>query len=101
EQYPESMENINLGGLGFVIRLNIDVQGNANVKTIHLAATVSFGVTYPLDYFTSLYVGPEMVFGLTDISKNSDFIDAFGNKSSTQKIGISRFGVKFGISYKF
>lgn len=101
EQYPESMQTINLPELGFVNRPNIDVQGKANVKTIHLAATVSFGVTYPLDYFTSLYVGPEMVFGLTDISKNSDFIDAFGNKSSTQKIGISRFGVKFGISYKF
>jgi hypothetical protein len=82
-------------------RTQINEQGKIDAKSIHLALTTSFGVTYPLDYFTTVYIGPELVWGLTNISKNKDYVDAFGNKTEAQKIGISRYGIKFGLSYKF
>jgi hypothetical protein len=101
EQYPEAMQIISDPKWGFITRTQIDEKGKADAKSLHFSATASCGFSYPLDYFTTLYFGPEIVWGLSNISNNSDFIDAFGNKTTAQKVGISKYGIKFGINYKF
>ncbi len=82
-------------------RTQIDEQGKIDAKAVHLALTTSFGVTYPLDYFTTVYIGPEIVWGLNSIYKDANYTDAFGTSNPAEKVGLSRVGVKFGISYKF
>jgi len=101
EQYPESMQTINTAEYGFVSRTQIEESGKTDTKKIQMSVLASVGVTYPLDYYTTIFAGPEWVWGLTNLSNNSDFVDAFGNITQAKKVGISRFGVKFGISYKF
>jgi len=82
-------------------RIQIDEEGKIDSKGIHVALTTSVGVTYPLDYFTTVYIGPEIVWGLNSIFKDTNYTDAFGTSNPAKKVGLSRVGVKFGISYKF
>jgi hypothetical protein len=82
-------------------RTAIDEQNDMEAKAVHLALTTSVGITYPLDYFTTVFCGPELVWGINSILKNADYTDTFGNVAPAEKAGLSKLGIKFGISYKF
>ena len=101
EQNPIGMQIVSAPEFGFSTRTNIDSKGDVKSSSIHLAVKASFGVTYPINYFTTVYAGPEMVMGISNISKDSKATNAFGTTSDAKKVGISKYGVKFGITYKF
>lgn len=101
EQYDVQLQVVTNPVLGFKNRSNIDSKGKVDASPIYFAIKSSIGVTWPINYFTTLYVGPELVWGLTSISKDGNYTDAFGNTSSAKKIGLSKYGIKFGINYKF
>ena len=101
EQYEEQLQINANPALGYKARSNIDSKGKIETSPLYFALKTSIGITYPINYFTSIYVGPEMVWGLTNISKDNTYTDGFGNTSSAKKIGLSKYGIKFGISYKF
>jgi len=86
---------------GFVTRTNINSKGKIDVSPVQFAVKTSIGVTWPISYFTTIYFGPELVWGLTNVSKDNTFTDAFGNTSAAKKVGLSKYGIKFGVSYKF
>lgn len=86
---------------GFVSRTNIDSKGKSDVAGFNLSFKTSVGFTYPINYFTTVYVGPEIIWGLNNLSKASDYTDAFGNATSAKKVVSSKYGIKFGLSYKF
>lgn len=86
---------------GFINRTNIDKKGKSNVSTLGLAIRTSIGISYPINYFTTIYAGPEVVYYITNISSTKQFTDSFGTTSSSKKVGVSKYGIKFGISYKF
>ena len=95
------MQIVSAPEFGFSTRTNIDSKGDVKASSIHLAVKASFGVTYPINYFTTVYAGPEMIMGISNISKDSKVTNAFGTTSDAKKVGISKYGVKFGITYKF
>jgi len=101
EQYDTPLQNVDDPILGFYSRTNINSKGKINSATTYFALKTSLGITWPINYFTSIYAGPEIIWGLTNISKDKDYTDAFGATSSAKKVGISKYGVKFGVSYKF
>lgn len=70
-------------------------------KSFVLTGALAIGITYPLDYYTTVFVGPEMVFSLTNLANTNEFTNVFGNIYQSQKIGFSKYGIKFGINYKF
>ena len=74
-----ALEN-NLSELGFVSRSQISESGKTVIKGLRFSTMISAGITYPLDYFTAFYLGAEWGFGLNNLSKSTDFVDAFGNK---------------------
>lgn len=86
---------------GFINRQGIDRKGKGNAASFTFAIRASIGVSYPINYFTTVYVGSELVYSLGSFSNAEDFTDAFGNVSSAKKVGLSKYGIKFGISYKF
>jgi hypothetical protein len=100
EQYPSSMQILNNPELGYVTRNNIDIQGKTNISTTHFSFRSSIGVTWPINYFTTIYFGPEINISLNNISNLKEFTDAFGTKSDGKNVGLSKYGIKFGISYK-
>ena len=101
EQYPEALQIISSPELGYITRTNINKSGNMDVSSFSLAIKASIGISYPINYFTTVYAGPEIVYSLSNVSKAKNFTDAFGTTTSAKKIGISNYGIKFGISYKF
>lgn len=101
EQYALPLQINSNPALGYKTRSNIDSKGKIEASPIYFALKTSIGITYPINYFTTVYFGPEMVLGLTNISKDNTYTDGFGNTSSAKKIGLSKYGIKFGISYKF
>ena len=100
-QYPEVMQIISVPELGYVNRTNINESGKSNISNFSLMFRTSIGITYPLNYFTTIYVGPEVTLCLNGITKNKEYVDVYGNTTKTKDVAISKYGIKFGISYKF
>ncbi|MBI9065786.1 MAG: hypothetical protein JEZ09_00760 [Salinivirgaceae bacterium] len=86
---------------GFEKRTKIDETHDAAIKSMNISATLAMGISYPLDYFTTVFMGPEFVWGFSNIYKDNEFVDVFGNRTSVKKVTLSKYGIKFGISYKF
>jgi len=86
---------------GFINRQGIDSKGKGNIANFNFAIRASIGVSYPINYFTTVYAGPELIYSLGNTSNAKDFTDAFGNVTSAKKVGLSKYGIKFGINYKF
>lgn len=101
EQYPEAMQIISAPELGFVSRSGMNKSGRSNISNFTLMLKTSIGITYPLNYFTTVYLGPEIELSARNLSKEKKYIDAFGNTTKTKDIGILKYGIKFGFSYKF
>lgn len=99
ETIPSLINIYNVKEFGFYTRPN--ASGKSDLSGLSLAIKTSFGVTYPLSYFTSIYIGPEFTWSLNSISNTKDYKDVFGNITTAKKVGISKYGIKFGISYKF
>ncbi|HCT29713.1 MAG TPA: hypothetical protein DIW31_03025 [Bacteroidales bacterium] len=101
EQFPENTQIISIPEWGFINRANISNSGKANVSNFNLALKSSVGITYPINYFTTIFVGPEIIWNISNLSKAKNSTNAFGEISPSQKVGLLKYGVKFGVSYKF
>ena len=61
----------------------------------------SIGINIPLGYYSSITVGPEIVFGISDIMGNMDeYIDIFGKSSNRNGTRIRSVGIKVSFAYK-
>jgi hypothetical protein len=101
EQYPQALQIINAPELGFVTRNNINTKGSASVSNIIWTANASIGISWPIDFFTMLHLGPEINFTLNSISNRTHFSDAFGNQSKAKKVEILNYRIKLSINHKF
>jgi len=101
EQYPAPMQTLDASELGFINDSNIDRSGDAALSPLHIALRSSVGITMPLNYFTTVFFGPEVYVSLNDIMKQSEYTDVFGGKTTPKSVGILNYGVKFGVKYKF
>lgn len=86
---------------GFINRTNIDLKGKSNVSTLGLSLKTSIGFSYPINYFATVYVGPEIIWSLNNVSNTTKNTDVFGTTTSAKNVAISKYGIKFGFSYKF
>lgn len=101
EQYEEGIKYLNDPEYGFVTRTNIGSSGNLNSSSIYYSFKAAIGFTWPLNYFTTVYCAPEIVWGLSNISSDKTSTDLFSNTTPAKNVGISKYGIKFGLTYKF
>ncbi len=101
EQYPVGMQILNQPELGYINRSNINTTGKSNVASYNLAFKTFLGVSYPINYFTTAFIGPEITWNLSNISVAKENTDVFGTVSPSKSVGLSKYGIKFGVSYKF
>jgi hypothetical protein len=88
-------------GYGFTNRTGLNIKGKSDISTLNFALITSIGVSYPINYFTTAFIGPEVTFNLNSIAKAKTSTDAFGNTTTAKNVAITKYGIKFGISYKF
>jgi hypothetical protein len=59
EQYPQALQIINAPELGFITRNNINSKGSADISDFFWTANTSFGMSWPISFFTTIQLGPE------------------------------------------
>ena len=75
--------------------------GKSDLSNFYIALRASCGISYPVNCFTSIYIGPEVIISLNSVLKAKEFTDAFGSTSAAKNVVISKYGLKFGLTYKF
>jgi hypothetical protein len=101
EQNPVSAQYFNYAELGFVNKTIEEDAKKTELNPINISLITAIGATYPLDYFTTLFIGAQYNMGLSNVSENDTYTDYLGNILPLEKHALSNFGVKFGINYKF
>jgi hypothetical protein len=86
---------------GFFTRTNIDESDNLEYKKINLSAYAKLNIVVPLGFYSSLELGPEILYGLNNLeNNNSDYIDIFGKSTARKPVTLSYFGVNIKFVYK-
>lgn len=86
---------------GFYSRRGINQTENVKMKGINLSFYASAGINIPLGYYSSVMIGPEIAFGLTDIMRSSkSYTDIFGKAHDHLPVKINNFGIRLSFAYK-
>jgi Outer membrane protein beta-barrel domain len=86
---------------GFYSRRGINQTENVKMKGINLSFYASAGINIPLGYYSSVMIGPEIAFGLTDIMRSSkSYTDIFGKTHDHLPVKINNFGIRLSFAYK-
>lgn len=100
-QYKDPEDDPAWEALGFYYDNNIDETGDLEINTFNLSLYGSIGVNIPLGYYSSITVGPEIVYGITDILSNkNEYVDIFGNSLPKSATRIRSIGLKISFAYK-
>ena len=99
---PELVQYVDFESLGFYTKVDIDETGDTEISSLNLSLYGSFGISLPLGYYSSINIGPEIMYGFADImGKRSEYIDIFGNSTTNQATKTQKIGLKIGFVYKF
>ena len=98
---PSAIQYLEIQELGFYNRENIDKTGDTEISSLNLSLYVSIGIYIPFGYYSSIYLGPDIMYGFTDImGERSEYKDVFGNTTDNQPVKIQKIGLKIGFVYK-
>lgn len=86
--------------LGFVQKYNIDETDNVDLKKLNVSGFAKASFIVPVNYYASFEFGPEIYYGLGDISNGSNYIDIFGKESVRKPVNINFIGVNVKYVYK-
>lgn len=76
-----------------------DHSGDLGLNSFFLSGTISAGINIPLDYFTTIQIGPVLNVSFTDISKNTDYFDIFGTKYDHKPVSLNYLGLEISIRF--
>ena len=97
---PLAIQYLEIPELGFYDRENIDETGDTETSSLNLSLYGSVGINIPFGYYSSIYVGPEIIYGFTDIkSKRTGYQDIFGNLKDNQPTKVQKIGLNIGFVY--
>jgi hypothetical protein len=87
-------------GTGFYEKTPVNETDEVGAKGINFALYISAGVNIPLGYYSSVTIGPEFTYGLTDIMKgNNKYKDIFGYQYD-EPTKLMNFGLRLSFAYK-
>jgi len=99
--HPDAIKELYLTELGFY-NLSSDETGvNYNTSSYLLSGLLSAGVTIPIGYFTTINLGPELMWGITNLSGNEKYTDIFKQEVDNQGTTIRNYGFNISVNYKF
>lgn len=99
---PLAIQYLEITELGFYNREIIDETGDTEISSLNLSLYGSIGIYIPFGYYSSVYLGPDIMYGFTDImGERSEYKDIFGNTTGNQPAKIQKIGLKIGFVYKF
>jgi hypothetical protein len=99
---PPAIQYLEIPELGFYNRENINETGDTEISNLNLSLYGSVGISIPFGYYSSVYFGPEIMYGFTDImGERSEYKNIFGNITDNQTAKIQKIGLKIGFVYKF
>jgi hypothetical protein len=86
---------------GFYDRTGIDNTDKIKMRSLNLSLHASAGVSIPIGYYTSVMIGPEVTFGLSDVMNSTrSYTDLFGKTHDHLPTRINTFGLKISFAYK-
>jgi hypothetical protein len=98
---PSPRDSEEFGDLGFYTREDINETDKIEMRGLNLSLYTSAGVNIPLGYYRSVFIGPEIMIGVTDIMKNvNNYRDIFGNTYNHQPTKIKSYGIRISFAYK-
>ncbi len=98
---PPAIQYLEIPELGFYNRDNIDETGDTEISSLNLSLYGSVGISIPFGYYSSIYLGPEIMYGFTDImGERLGYNDIFGESTDNQPTKIQKIGLKIGFVYK-
>ena len=99
---PSSIQYLEIPELGFYNRENIDETGDLEISSFNLSLYAFVGVSIPFGYYSTINLGPEIMYGITDImGERSEYKDIFSNLSDNKPTKIQKIGFKIRFIYKF
>ena len=97
--YPNHPEAIK--ELGFYSISNNESNVIYNTASYSLSAIASFGVHIPIGYFTSIQLGPELLWGITDLTGAENYTNIFGANTENLGTTLRNYGFNISVNYKF
>jgi hypothetical protein len=95
--HPDATKTLYIEQLGFYTDENIRRSGNLPIAGLNITGYASLGVNISLGYFSSIKIGPEIYYGLSDIDSGNNYIDIFGKELSKQSTLLKKYSLK--VSY--
>ncbi|MDA3824153.1 MAG: porin family protein [Bacteroidales bacterium] len=95
--HPDVIKVLSIEELGFFSDDPIRRSGNIPISALNISGYASLGVNISLGYFSSIKIGPEIYYGISDIDAGSTYVDIFGNELAKQATLLKKYSMK--ISY--
>jgi hypothetical protein len=95
--HPPVTQTLYIEELGFYNEENINREGDLSISRINLSGYLSAGLNISLGYFSSLRIGPEILYGINNIDAGKNFTDIFGKPVIQQSTLLKKYSLK--ISY--
>lgn len=99
--HPDAIKELYLTELGFYNLSFEETDVNYNTSSYLLSGLVSAGVTIPIGYFTTINLGPELMWGISNLSGNETYTDIFGQEVDNLGTTIRNYGFNISVNYKF
>jgi hypothetical protein len=98
EEEPRVLQRISVPELGF--DTTSVYSGNINFATFHSTITLGGGISFPLGYFASLRIGPEIRWGIMDISNRKSYTNIFDVTVDNKGVFLRYYGISLILNYK-
>lgn len=96
---PQVLREIRIEELGFYYNEDVSETRTLPVGQYHFSAISSIGLVIPIKYFTQIFIGPQIEWGLTDFhAGRPERSDIFGETISHGPTYLKRYGLRVGVS---
>lgn len=98
--HPEVTQILRIEELGFFKQENIDRSGDIQIAALNISGYASLGLNISLGYFSTLKIGPELHYGISDIDLGNQYEDIFGNVRSHKPTILKKYSIKLSYILK-
>ncbi len=98
--HPTVTQTLHIEELGFYEQQNIDRRGNILTATMNISGYASFGLNISLGYFSTLKIGPELHYGISDIDLGNEYLDIFGKVRTHLPTILKKYSIKMSYMLK-
>lgn len=98
--HPTVTQILRIPELGFYEQQNIDREGDIRTASFNISGYASLGLNISLGYFSTLKIGPELHYGISDIDLGNQYEDIFGNVRTHRPTILKKYSLKLSYILK-